>query len=629
VVVELDRPGADRRALLIKLGIGSAAAAALPVVETIAAPTRAAAASLPNPTPVPTDFPTPQPTAFPTPMPTMATPAPSIVPTTPAPTTAPTPGPTTAPTPAPTSAPTAAPTPAPTNSPTPAPTDGCSCNGLKIFRPMVGPQSLGAAAQGEDTIDVVYEISTILTGCNIIINGHNPLELQTWVDGELFATSNNIKIFDPGVLQSLTQNGGHDEQDVHGIIQAPCLPSGVTIRLINTDTGAILCEGQAPPCMQTPCNCTIGVEIDGYFDIEGTQHAEVNFRGSITCDDEYAVVAYDSNGRTIFGRLTKKSAREDEFFGFVDLPCGDTYTIAVITSNGISPTAQADPNHHTICSTTIHIPCTTPAPTITPTPAPTTAPTPAPTMASTPAPTAAPTPAGCQCSGITVTTTYGPVENEYSFVLNASLSNCDGEDLSFRTERNGILFNVNGLSPTGHGFNEFVPCGSPVDIIIVTSDGTELCRTTAALPCLTPAPTIAPTAAPTPTPTMAPSPAPTMAPSPTPASAVCTGATATHSGWQGQLGSPVFDIVVNGSGAGATHLRFDLDGISATTPLQGFSASQGVHISQAVSPTLSAGDPSASVQGVISLNAGSTVLSACPAVTFALNPAIPDPSTIP
>ncbi|MEE9415820.1 MAG: hypothetical protein V3V01_11085, partial [Acidimicrobiales bacterium] len=40
VVVELDRPGADRRALLIKLGIGSAAAAALPVVETIAAPTR-------------------------------------------------------------------------------------------------------------------------------------------------------------------------------------------------------------------------------------------------------------------------------------------------------------------------------------------------------------------------------------------------------------------------------------------------------------------------------------------------------------------------------------------------------------------------------------------------------------
>ncbi|MEE9416837.1 MAG: hypothetical protein V3V01_16265, partial [Acidimicrobiales bacterium] len=40
VVVELDRPGADRRALLIKLGIGSAAAAALPVVETIAAPSR-------------------------------------------------------------------------------------------------------------------------------------------------------------------------------------------------------------------------------------------------------------------------------------------------------------------------------------------------------------------------------------------------------------------------------------------------------------------------------------------------------------------------------------------------------------------------------------------------------------
>lgn len=69
----LDEVCVDRRALLIKLGIGSAAAAALPVVETIVAPTRAAAASASAPTPIPTEFPTPAPTPFPT----MATPAPS------------------------------------------------------------------------------------------------------------------------------------------------------------------------------------------------------------------------------------------------------------------------------------------------------------------------------------------------------------------------------------------------------------------------------------------------------------------------------------------------------------------------------------------------------------------------
>lgn len=80
-----------RRELLKKLGVGAAAAAAiLPVVETIGAPSAAAQGSGPStsvsptatfrPTAIPTMAPTPAPTTIPTMAPTMApTPAPSPV----------------------------------------------------------------------------------------------------------------------------------------------------------------------------------------------------------------------------------------------------------------------------------------------------------------------------------------------------------------------------------------------------------------------------------------------------------------------------------------------------------------------------------------------------------------------
>ena len=84
VIVEGEVGSSSRRDLLRKIGIGSAAAAALPIVETIVAPSRAAAASLPPRTHPPTDFPTPSPTPSytpsPTPEPTYApTPQPGVV----------------------------------------------------------------------------------------------------------------------------------------------------------------------------------------------------------------------------------------------------------------------------------------------------------------------------------------------------------------------------------------------------------------------------------------------------------------------------------------------------------------------------------------------------------------------
>ena len=111
---------ASRRDLLKKLGVGSMAAAALPVVETIVAPSALAAQSVVPPTQAPTDFPTPSPPTPSPPTPSPPTPAPT--PGTPAPT----PG-TQPPTPAPTPG-TQPPTTPPTPAPTPAPTPGdCFC----------------------------------------------------------------------------------------------------------------------------------------------------------------------------------------------------------------------------------------------------------------------------------------------------------------------------------------------------------------------------------------------------------------------------------------------------------------------------------------------------------------------
>ena len=88
---EADGTAVSRRGLLKKIGVGTAAATALPIVETIVAPTRAAASSLPGETEAPTPFPTEAATPIPTapPLETMA----------------PTPEPTSPPTPAPTRAP--------------------------------------------------------------------------------------------------------------------------------------------------------------------------------------------------------------------------------------------------------------------------------------------------------------------------------------------------------------------------------------------------------------------------------------------------------------------------------------------------------------------------------------------
>lgn len=109
-LIELLTPSAphlSRRELLKVYGMGAAALASLPVVETIRIPTAELAGS--GSTPSPTAAPTVAPTVAPTPAPTSTTAAPTPSPTTPAPTTpAPTPAPTIA---APTFAPTVAPTP--------------------------------------------------------------------------------------------------------------------------------------------------------------------------------------------------------------------------------------------------------------------------------------------------------------------------------------------------------------------------------------------------------------------------------------------------------------------------------------------------------------------------------------
>jgi hypothetical protein len=131
----------------------------------------------------------------------------------------------------------------------------------------------------------------------------------------------------------------------------------------------------------------------------------------------------------------------------------------------------------------------------------------------------------------------------------------------------------------------------------------------------------------TPAPTIAPTPAPTPVPTPTPASAVCTGATATHIGWVGGTGFPRFDVVVNGSGTGIGSVNLLMDGVEGAVGFLGFGAIHNFTMSPTFSPTLTSGDPNASVQVAVRLvTSGGTILSVCPAVTFALNPAIPDPA---
>lgn len=109
-------PRMSRREMLMKLGAGTAAAAAIPVVELVVAPSMAAAQSpapSPAPVPAPAPLPSPEPTPSPTPRPT---PSPS-----PGPTPSPSPQPTPSPSPQPTPSPTPEPTPQPTPSPTPSP----------------------------------------------------------------------------------------------------------------------------------------------------------------------------------------------------------------------------------------------------------------------------------------------------------------------------------------------------------------------------------------------------------------------------------------------------------------------------------------------------------------------------
>lgn len=82
-----NRPVPSRRDLLKKMGAAAAIVAALPWVESVVAPTFAAASSGVTPAPTPfTPAPTPPPTTPftpPTPSPTPFTPAPSPAPTTP------------------------------------------------------------------------------------------------------------------------------------------------------------------------------------------------------------------------------------------------------------------------------------------------------------------------------------------------------------------------------------------------------------------------------------------------------------------------------------------------------------------------------------------------------------------
>lgn len=66
-LILLDTPieATSRRDLLKKIGVGAAALAAIPVVESIVAPTAAAAASAAGPSPIPTSTPTTTPTPIP------------------------------------------------------------------------------------------------------------------------------------------------------------------------------------------------------------------------------------------------------------------------------------------------------------------------------------------------------------------------------------------------------------------------------------------------------------------------------------------------------------------------------------------------------------------------------------
>ncbi len=217
-LVELDDavPRTSRRDMLKKLGVGSAAAAALPVVETIVMPSALAAQSVVPPTPAPTDFPTPSPSPG-TPAPTPGTPAPT--PGTPAPT----PG-TPAPTPAPTPG-TPAPTPG-TPAPTPGPTPGCSCSMTLIRRPNPSNPS-------GDFVDIVA--TGVPGGCLEL-----PLTLRRALGDGPAADATVVAA--PAVGLFVLTPGG----SVEGTVAVNKFAS-VTASLISGST--TLCSGVSPPSL--------------------------------------------------------------------------------------------------------------------------------------------------------------------------------------------------------------------------------------------------------------------------------------------------------------------------------------------------------------------------------------------
>lgn len=90
---------------------------------------------------------------------------------------------------------------------------------------------------------------------------------------------------------------------------------------------------------------------------------------------------------------------------------------------------------------------------------------------------------------------------------------------------------------------------------------------------------------------------------------------------------PVFDVVINGSGTGVAASNFQIDGGSFGIGFPGFGSVLSVVIPPGSAGTLLSGGPDASVAGIINLvDSSAALIATCPAVTFALNPSIPDPN---
>ncbi|MEE9414934.1 MAG: PqqD family protein [Acidimicrobiales bacterium] len=300
----LDPASADRRALLMKLGIGSVAAATLPVVETIIAPTRAAAASVPNPTPVPTDFPTPTPTGFPTPAPTMALPTRSP---TAGPTPAPTAGSTPAPTPGPTPAPTAGPTPAPTPGPTAA---SCACSGVVAT---VGQQN----EHGEADVLISVELSICALGTVQAVLRQN----GSFLNAQPFLHPDGRAVF--------------------GLVGCSSSSFDVTVEII--ETGEVLCSTtfDQPCCSCRDLTATMGPVVDGFAEVQ----VSANLNDS--CPLALMGIDFRRNGASIVGGIASFDGSTT-----VALPCGsDPINIRV----GIF-------DQGTLCSITVDIPCPPPSP---------------------------------------------------------------------------------------------------------------------------------------------------------------------------------------------------------------------------------------------------------------------------